>query len=123
MNGRITGIGGIFFRAKDPDALVAWYKTHFDIPSHGPWPQEAGISVFAPFKADTDYWGPDKQWMMNLRVEGLDGLLARLHSAGIAYETRPEEWDDPALGRFARLEDPEGNPIELWEPATPPAES
>lgn len=116
MDGRITGIGGVFFRARDPEALAAWYAEHLGVTSFGPWPQEAGISVFAPFKADTDYWPADRTFMLNLRVDGLDALLSRLAADGIGIETRPEEWDTPETGRFARIHDPEGTPIELWEP-------
>ena len=111
---RITGIGGVFFRARDTDALGKWYEQHLGIP--GFWSQDAGMTVFAPFKVDTTYFPADKQWMINLRVDDLDGLLARLRSADIAIETRPDEWDAPETGRFARIHDPEGNPIELWEP-------
>ncbi|MCW5738489.1 MAG: hypothetical protein KIS73_30485 [Enhydrobacter sp.] len=74
--------------------------------------------VFAPFKADTDYFAPDRQWMLNLRVDDLDGLLAQLRAAGIEAITKPE-WDSPGVGRFARIHDPEGNPIELWQPDKP----
>ncbi len=116
MAGRVTGIGGIFFRAADPEALAAWYAGHLGVASFGPWPVEAGISVFAPFRADTDYWPADRPWMLNLRVDELDDVIARLRAAGIAVETRPDEWDDPTTGRFARITDPEGNNIELWEP-------
>ncbi|MDJ0626650.1 MAG: VOC family protein [Rhodobacter sp.] len=116
MAGHVTGIGGIFFRAADPDALAKWYAEHLGVPSFGPWPQAAAPSVFAPFQADTGYWPDEKQWMLNLRVEGLDALVARLDDAGIAVETRPDEWDAPETGRFARIADPEGNTIELWEP-------
>lgn len=114
--GRVTGIGGVFFRAKDPKALSDWYATHLGVTAGDFWPQDAGNAVFGPFPADTGYWPPAKQWMLNLRVAGLDGLIQKLRSAGIAVETRPEEWDDPATGRFARIVDPEGNNIELWEP-------
>ena len=75
------------------------------------------MTVFAPFKADTDYFPADRQWMLNLRVEQLDALLATLRAAGIAIETKAE-WNSPETGQFARIHDPEGNPIELWEPAT-----
>jgi predicted enzyme related to lactoylglutathione lyase len=111
---KATGIGGVFFRARDTAALAQWYETHLGIP--GFWQQEAGLTVFAPFKADTNYFPADKQWMINLRVDDLDGLLASLGAAGIAAETRPDEWDTPETGRFARIHDPEGNPIELWQP-------
>ncbi|MBN9334290.1 VOC family protein [Devosia sp.] len=92
---KVLGVGGFFFRARD----------------------KAGLTVFAPFKETTDYFPADKQWMINFRVDDLDGMIAQLQAAGIAVETRPEEWDTPETGRFARIHDPEGNQIELWEPA------
>ncbi|WP_299848520.1 VOC family protein [uncultured Roseovarius sp.] len=119
MSGRVTGIGGIFFRTTDPAALADWYATHLGVTSFGPWRQDEGISVFAPFEAGTDYWPSDRQWMLNLRVEGLDALIQQLAQAGIPAETRPDEWDTPETGRFARITDPEGNDIELWEPPAP----
>lgn len=119
MKGQVTGIGGVFFRAKDPAALAAWYASHLGVTSFGPWPQQEGIAVFAPFDQATDYWPSDRQWMLNLRVEGLDDLIEGLSKAEIAVETRPEEWDTPETGRFARISDPEGNQIELWEPPAP----
>ena len=115
----VTGIGGVFFRARDPEALTAWYRETFGIAagSGPPWHQAAGYTVFAPFAADTDYFGnPDKQWMINLRVSDLDALLTRLRAKGMEIITDPE-WDHPEVGRFARVHDPEGNPIELWQPA------
>lgn len=122
----VLGIGGIFFRARDPDALSAWYRDHLGVGAgcsadaagaadEWTWAAQGGPTVFAPFKADTDYFPADKQFMLNLRVADLDGVLDTLRAAGIAVETRAE-WDDPATGRFARIHDPEGNPIELWEP-------
>lgn len=113
----VTGIGGLFFRARDPKALGEWYATHLGIrggADGSPWTQAAGPTVFAPFDADTDYFPADRQWMINFRVDDLSGLMAALQADGIAVETRPE-WDG-AWGRFARIHDPEGNPIELWEP-------
>jgi predicted enzyme related to lactoylglutathione lyase len=110
---KATGIGGVFFRARDTAALGKWYETHLGVP--GFWQQEAGPTVFAPFKADTDYFAADKQWMINLRVDDLEGLIEQLETAGIAVETRAE-WDTPETGTFARIHDPEGNPIELWQP-------
>lgn len=115
----VTGIGGFFFRSSDPDGLAAWYLKHLGVgapPGAFVWDQQAGPTVFAPFKDDSDYFAADKRWMLNLRVDGLDDLLASLAAAGIAVETRAE-WDAPEVGRFARIHDPEGNPIELWEPA------
>ena len=111
---KATGIGGIFFRARDTKALAAWYETHLGVT--GFWEQAAGMTVFAPFAADTTYFPPDRQWMINFRVDDLDGLIAALKAAGIAVETRPDEWDTPETGRFARIHDPEGNQIELWQP-------
>lgn len=114
---KVLGIGGLFFRAEDPDALAKWYSETLGADfSAGAWSQEAGPTVFAPFSRDTGYFGrPEQQWMVNFRVEGLDALVRRLEAAGIAVERR-EEWDSE-VGRFARIHDPEGNPIELWEPA------
>lgn len=113
----VTGIGGVFFRARDPEALAAWYDSHLGIGWQGgaPWRQEAGPTVFAPFPEHSDYFPAERQWMLNLRVNDLAGLIARLQIAGIHVETRPGEWDSEA-GRFARIHDPEGNPIELWQP-------
>ena len=113
----VTGIGGVFFRAKDPDALTAWYHAHFGVTMEGyePWQQAAGPTVFMPFASNTDHWPDSKQWMINLRVSDLDALLAKLRKADVAVVTNPD-WDTPETGRFARVTDPEGNPIELWEP-------
>lgn len=115
----VLGIGGLFFRARDPEALAAWYAAHLGVGPSAPgewhWRVEAGPVVFAPFREDSDYFPADRRFMLNLRVAGLDGLLADLRAAGIEAETRAE-WDDPQTGRFARLHDPEGNPVELWEP-------
>lgn len=118
----VTGLGGVFFRATDPAGLAAWYKTHLGIDvmagaNPTPWIQEAGPTVFAPFPADTDYFGRAEQaFMLNFRVRDLDALLAELRAAGIEVTTNPD-WDSE-VGRFARIQDPEGNPVELWEPAS-----
>jgi catechol 2,3-dioxygenase-like lactoylglutathione lyase family enzyme len=116
----VTGIGGLFFRADDPEALAIWYRTHLGVGGDAGagewyWRQSAGPTVFAPFKRASDYFPADRQHMLNLRVEGLSAMIETLKAAGIAVETRAE-WDDPATGRFARIHDPDGNPIELWEP-------
>jgi glyoxylase I family protein len=112
---QISGIGGLFFRAKDPKALSEWYTTHLGIPFGGaPWTQAAGPTVMAPFPAESDYFPAAKQWMLNLRTDDLAGMMAQLSAAGIAIETRAE-WDGD-YGIFARIEDPEGNQIELWQP-------
>ena len=123
----VLGMGGLFFRSRDPDALSAWYKEHLGIgagcnasgegePNEWYWQTEGGPTVFAPFKADTDYFPSDKAFMINLRVSGLDSMIETLRAAGIDIITK-REWDDPSVGRFARIHDPEGNAIELWEPA------
>jgi catechol 2,3-dioxygenase-like lactoylglutathione lyase family enzyme len=116
---KVLGIGGVFFRAKDPAALSQWYLQHLGIAlppasyDHAPWKQAAGPTVFAPFPADTNYFGrPEQSWMINFRVANLDALVAELRTAGIEVEIDPEEYPN---GRFARLADPEGNPIQLWQ--------
>jgi predicted enzyme related to lactoylglutathione lyase len=114
----VTGIGGFFFRARDPRALAAWYETHLGIDDiqNSVWRQQAGPAVFAPFAESTEYFGrPEQQWLINFRVDDLDTMMAELRAAGIAVETRPE-WDSE-VGRFCRIHDPEGNPVELWEPS------
>jgi catechol 2,3-dioxygenase-like lactoylglutathione lyase family enzyme len=113
----VVGIGGVFFRASDPEALQNWYRQHLGVGGHGTpeWAQHAGPTVFMPFPKDTDYFPADKQWMLNFRVTKLDELLTALRGAGIAVITNPD-WDTPETGKFARIHDPEGNPVELWEP-------
>ena len=120
---KVTGIGGLFFRAEDPEALARWYADNLGVnpvPAAYdalPWRQEEGYTVFAPFSADTDYFGrPKQQWMVNFRVRDLDAMAAQLRANGIVVEIDPQT---QPIGRFARLHDPEGNPVELWEPAAP----
>jgi predicted enzyme related to lactoylglutathione lyase len=118
---KVTGIGGLFFRAKDPEALGRWYQEHLGVtmtPSSYeelPWWQEAGPSGVCPFPETTEYFGDSKQmWMVNFRVRDLDAMVAQLRAAGIAIEVDAQQYPN---GRFARLHDPEGNPVELWQPA------
>ncbi len=112
---KAVGIGGVFFRSHDTEATGAWYRTHLGIEvGHSPWEQQAGPTVFAPFKADSDYFPADQQVMLNLRVDDIAGLIASLTEAGITVETRAE-WDGD-YGKFARIHDPEGRAIELWQP-------
>lgn len=113
----VVGIGGLFFRAQDPEALRDWYRMHLAVVAEGysPWMQQAGPTMLMPFPRDTDYFPTDKGWMINFRVAELDALVAQLRHAGIAVTTNPD-WDTPETGRFARIHDPEGNPVELWEP-------
>lgn len=117
----ITGIGGLFFRSKDPKATLDWYKRHLGIATgpYGLWDQQAGPTVFSPFPDSTDYFPAEKQFMINYRVDALDPMLASLRQAGIEVTTKAE-WDSAETGRFARLHDPEGNVIELWEPPIGP---
>jgi predicted enzyme related to lactoylglutathione lyase len=117
---RVTGIGGLFFRAKNPTTTAEWYKQHLGIDlvpadySQKPWSQTAGPTIFAPFPQDSEYFGhPAKHWMINFRVNDLDAMIEQLRSAKIYVKVDPEKYPN---GRFARLHDPEGNPIELWEP-------
>ncbi|MBB5716081.1 VOC family protein [Sphingomonas aerophila] len=122
----VLGIGGLFFRARDPDALSAWYREHLGVgagcaapgagePDEWMWRVEGGPVVFAPFKADTDYFAAEKSFMLNLRVSDLEGLLGTLRAAGVEIITDPS-WNSPETGQFARIHDPEGNAIELWQP-------
>lgn len=117
---KVDGIGGVFFRSKDPAALAQWYADNLGVdpvPSDyetTPWQAKGGTTVFAPFQEDTDYFGDRKnQWMINFRVSDLDAMAAQLKAAGIEVDVHPEPQPN---GRFARLYDPEGNAIELWEP-------
>lgn len=123
-DGKVLGIGGLFIRSADPAKLSAWYRDHLGIAAtcsgeptpdgEWVWMQEAGPTVFSAFKADSDYFAADRQVMLNLRVEGLEALLARLEAAGIPH-THREGME--GVGEFARVADCDGNPVELWEPA------
>ena len=120
----VVGMGGYFFRSKNPVGLKAWYKEHLTVgggcgadeegrSNEWVWFTQGGPMVFEPFKESSDYFPAEKAAMVNLRVVDIDELLARLRSSGI--EITHEETMD-GVGRFARIHDPEGNPIELWEP-------
>jgi glyoxylase I family protein len=120
---RVDGIGGFFFRAQDPKALAKWYADHLGVgvtpTDYGqePWQQAAGPTAFAPFAATTKYFGgAEQQFMLNFRVRNLDAMVAQLRRASITVEVDPEKYPN---GVFARLADPEGNPIQLWQPAKP----
>ena len=120
---KALGIGGVFFRAQDPAALLRWYADALGLPleEHGGsvlFVEDSGASaVFAPFPADTDYFGPSGQWaMVNLRVDDLDGCLRAVAAAGGTVD--PERMDE-SFGRFGWFTDPEGNRVELWEPSSP----
>ena len=115
---RVLGIGGHFMRAVDPVALAAWYRDclGLDTDENGEWRAESGLTVFATFEFETDYFGSRaQQTMLNFRIRDLDAMLAQLRAkgAGVAEETQDME----GVGRFGWVTDPEGNRIELWQPA------
>ncbi len=122
---RVTGIGGIFFKAQNADVLRAWYAKHLGMPVES-WgglqfhwrrdedPRSRGYTVWSVFDADTRYFDPsEKPFMINYRVDDLDAVLAALRSEGVTVEEKIEESE---YGRFGWAMDPEGNRIELWEP-------
>jgi predicted enzyme related to lactoylglutathione lyase len=121
---KVTGIGGIFFKCKDPDKVREWYKTHLgiDASQYGAsfeWRQEEdpskkGTTQWAPFGETTKYFEPSsKDFMINYRVENLEGLVEQLKSEGVTIVDKIESFD---YGKFVHILDPEGNKIELWEP-------
>lgn len=117
---KVTGIGGFFFRAENPETLARWYEQNLGINPVPPdydttsWQQQAGSTVFAPFEKATSYFGkPEQQWMINFRVSNLDAMVEQLRKSGSEVTVDAEVYPN---GRFARLNDPEGNPIQLWEP-------
>lgn len=116
---RVTGIGGIFFKAKDPQALGAWYERHLGIclgwetGALFKW-EERGGTVWSPFKHDTKYFEPSNApFMVNFRVVNLQRMLEQLHAAGVELDPNTEE---SGFGKFGWCMDPEGNRVELWEP-------
>ncbi|HEX2105824.1 MAG TPA: VOC family protein [Solirubrobacteraceae bacterium] len=120
---RVTGIGGFFFRAREPQALAIWYQERLGVKTvpetyeEGPWRQQEGETVFAPFPQDSEMIGPPEHtWMINFRVDDLDAMVAQLRSAGETVDVDPERYPN---GRFAELRDPEGNGVQLWQPMVP----
>jgi predicted enzyme related to lactoylglutathione lyase len=115
---RITGVGGVFFRARDPKALSAWYAEHLGVPADDGYAviPESRNTVWSPFNADTDYWPREKEHMVNFTVGDLDAMLAQLRAAGVEVDDKVEDFD---YGRFGWLTDPEGNRVELWQPLDP----
>jgi predicted enzyme related to lactoylglutathione lyase len=115
---RVLGIGGYFIRAQDPAALAAWYRDSLGLRADddGEWHQEPGPTVFATFEAGTDYFGAGPQSaMVNFRVRDLDAMLAQLRARGAEVVDDVQVMD--GVGRFGWVDDPEGNRIELWQPA------
>jgi predicted enzyme related to lactoylglutathione lyase len=117
----VLGIGGVFFKARHPEALAAWYRQHLGVPV-APGQTYAAFkaaaagepAVWSAFPADTAYFGTGPApFMVNYRVRDLDAMLAQLRAAGAQVEDRVEEYD---YGRFGWATDPEGNRFELWEP-------
>ena len=113
---RVHGIGGVFLRADDTVGLRQWYADVLGVvdPPDGVWHQQAGPTVFAAFPRDSDHFPLDQQFMLNFRVDDLDATLLHLRSAGV---TVLREEDEDGIGRFAWIADPEGNRVELWQPA------
>jgi predicted enzyme related to lactoylglutathione lyase len=115
---RVLGIGGYFLRAADPAALGKWYRDclGLDADENGLWSQQDGPTVFAAFESGTDYFGsPAQQTMLNFRVGDLEAMLAQLRAAGADVADGTQEME--GVGRFGWVTDPEGNRVELWQPA------
>lgn len=121
---RVTGIGGVFFKAKDPEKLGTWYRDYLGIKLESwggaalRWPEDTaedkGVTVFTLAKADTAWFEPSQSsFMINYRVDDLDGILAQLANVDTVPVKGPEQHEN---GRFAWVMDPEGNKVELWEP-------
>lgn len=118
---KAVGVGGVFLKANDPVKLSAWYAEHLGIPSQEggslafDGPESMGMTVFAHFPQTTKYFGEgSQQAMVNFRVDNLDALLEKLTGAGVRVDPNREDY---GYGRFGWIWDPEGNRIELWEPA------
>lgn len=119
---KATGIGGVFLKARDPRKLAAWYAERFGMQMSEDGsivfdgPEAAGMTVFAYFPLTTEYFGDGpQQSMVNFRVDDLDGLLAQLAEYGVRIDPKRQ---DESYGRFAWVWDPEGNRVELWQPAS-----
>lgn len=117
---RVTGIGGVFCRSKDPDQPARWYEENLGITrapgtyEESPWWQEAGSTVWGPMLADSAHFGEDgSMWAVAFRVTNLVAMVAQLQGAGIDVAVDPNSYPN---GRFAAMADAEGNPIQLWEP-------
>ena len=116
---RVLGIGGVFFKSRDPQALAAWYREHLGVPvdasqTYGAFTSSTAVqTVWSVFPDDTSYFGPNSgSCMLNYRVRNLDAMLAQLRAAGTKVDDRVETYE---YGRFGWASDPEGNRFELWE--------
>jgi len=125
--GKVTGLGGVFFRCENPEQLRGWYRESLGIEAEQYgfsflWrelddPERRGYTVWNPFPESTDYFEPsDKQFMINYRVDDLEGLMQKLQAAGVRIAGGVEQYEN---GKFAWIVDPEGNKVELWEPIEP----
>jgi predicted enzyme related to lactoylglutathione lyase len=118
---RVLGVGGIFFKARDPKTLAAWYRDHLGVPletdqTYATFKSSgaAEVTAWSTFPAETTYFGEGPApFMLDYRVRDLDAMLAQLRAAGARVEERIEEYD---FGRFGWAIDPEGNRFELWQP-------
>ncbi|MDH4103737.1 MAG: VOC family protein [Thermoleophilia bacterium] len=117
---RVTGIGGVFFRARDPKTLLAWYREILGAPVGNEdlviFP-ESRNTHWVPFPSDTTYWPAERELMVNYTVGDLDAMLEQLRRAGVTVDEHVEEHE---FGRFGWCWDPEGNRVELWEPPEGP---
>lgn len=133
MKKRVTGIGGVFFKAKNPKKLGNWYRDRLGIPIDPTWggwafewrdaknPRKKGQTVWSPFPADTTYFKPSKKpFMVNYRVANLKRVLKELRAEGVAVADKVEESE---YGKFSWIMDPEGNRLELWQPPAPKRKS
>ena len=118
---KVIGLGGVFFKSRDPAALRAWYAAHLgiDVSEYGAMfpedEQRPGLTLWTPFRQDTDHFAPsDREFMLNFRVDDLDVLLSNLRAAGVQVEDKVHEDE---IGRFGWIMDPDGTRIELWQPA------
>lgn len=127
---KVLGVGGVFFRSRDPEALGDWYREWLGVPVSHPYGAsfdpgsmpEGGLTVWAPFPHDTTYFDPadDRQYMFNLLVDDLEEALAQVAEGGAEVVGEIEEYD---YGRFGWFLDPEGNKVELWQPSPMPTDA
>jgi predicted enzyme related to lactoylglutathione lyase len=128
MKKKVTGIGGIFFKCKDPDGMKSWYNKNLGLVTNeygslfefrnANRPEEINYLQWSPMTDKTKYYGPSKkEFMINYRVEKIEGLVEELKSDGVEVVDEIESFE---YGKFVHIMDPEGNKIELWEPNDQP---